>query len=65
MKHISHFLEKYKKADVLRVVCEITNKLGEHTAKMLVDGKTYIGQGFSNKEALENCFRAYFNSNKK
>lgn len=34
----------------------IYNALGIHTAIIKVNGLLYIGQGFTNNEALENCF---------
>ena len=61
MEHISKYLEKYKtivEPKPIKLVCEITSELGVHTATMIVDGKTFVGQGFTNIEALDNAFKA-------
>lgn len=46
------------------MICTIHTVLGTHYCTMQVKGIEggFIGQGFTNREALDNCFKAYFKS---
>ena len=63
MEHISKYLDKYKAlVEPIKLVCEIKSEMGIHQATVVSNDKTFIGQGFTNTEALDNAFAAINNS---